>query len=167
MCAIGVFLGSYRGYVSEKGERLSDRHLALIAGIAAASVAIFPTDGFRGYPASFSLVGFIHVASASVFLLILGIFSYFRFTRSKDAPEKQPLAKKRRNRIYRYCGGVIFACLGLIACLKILGHYDIYTPPLDTWLFWLERIAVWAFGISWLVKGETLEDVGNFFTTKS
>ena len=68
-------------------------------------------------------------------------------------------AKKIRNRIYRICGVVILACIALI------GLY--FWLPRDTGIsaikpvFWLESIALWAFGISWFVKGETFwKDAG-------
>lgn len=160
LSAIGVFLISYRGYVPEAGERLSDRHLALAAGTAAILVALFPTDGFVGQTALVAPVSVLHFIAAAVFLSLLGVFSLYRFTRSDLPPDQQPPDKRLRNRIYRKCGRVIFACLGLIALFKLLEWRGLYSPPLSSWMFWLESIAVWAFGISWLVKGEVLEAIG-------
>ena len=48
----------------------------------------------------------------------------------------------------------------MLACIaSILVYYLFFakTSPSDcTLVFWLESVAVWAFGISWLVKGETI-----------
>ena len=67
--------------------------------------------------------------------------------------------KKKRNRIYRTCRVVILVCIGLIGLIS--------TPWLEGFaaslkpVFWLETFALWAFGFSWFVKGETLwKDAG-------
>ena len=62
--------------------------------------------------------------------------------------------KKRRNVVYAVCGAMILVCIGLILL------YYLFLP--DSGLgrfnpvFWLESIAVVSFGVSWLVKGETI-----------
>lgn len=76
----------------------------------------------------------------------------FQFTKgSSKTPQK-----KKRNLIYRGCGVTIFISL------LIIGLYFLYLekeyPFLTKYkpVFWLESIALLAFGISWLVKGDTL-----------
>ena len=61
--------------------------------------------------------------------------------------------KIKRNVVYRVSGVVIVVCLLLIAVLRFLppGPIDDLQP-----VFWLETIASVAFGVSWLIKGETL-----------
>ena len=61
--------------------------------------------------------------------------------------------KKRRNVVYRASGIAIAVCLVLIATLNFVpsGPIDELKP-----VFWLETVASVAFGLSWLVKGETL-----------
>jgi hypothetical protein len=59
-----------------------------------------------------------------------------------------------RNVVYRVCGWVIAACLVLAVLIDLFVGDAVkaeYRP-----LFWLETVAVLAFGVSWLVKGEAL-----------
>jgi len=56
--------------------------------------------------------------------------------------------------VYRVCGLVIVACLVLAVVTNFVfpDHLKEELHP----LFWLESIAVWAFSVSWLIKGEFL-----------
>ena len=136
MCAIGVFLVCYKGHDSK------DNWVASIAGIAAFGIAIFPAAQgdnkmvFMGIP-----YACIHYASAAVFLIALSIMSCCLFTKGKN---KFPL----ENTIYRVCGGIIFLMVLVVAFILFRG--------VSSTIFWLESVAVWAFGISWLVKGNWL-----------
>ena len=54
----------------------------------------------------------------------------------------------------------MFLCILLIAAIKIYLKLFGLSEPVNeeyTYVFWLEAIALWAFGISWLVKGEMEE----------
>jgi hypothetical protein len=53
----------------------------------------------------------------------------------------------------------------MVACIVLIGIYSVFLR--ESWLsflrpvFWLEALALWAFGASWFVKGETiLQDRG-------
>ncbi|HXW45882.1 MAG TPA: hypothetical protein VEL03_13900 [Streptosporangiaceae bacterium] len=61
--------------------------------------------------------------------------------------------KKKRNIVYRTCGVTILACIVLAAASNLLPQPIQSDLP---WFFIFEALAVIAFGISWLVKGETL-----------
>lgn len=146
MCAIAVFLMSYRGY-----ER-SDEIAGDLACVFALGVALFPTTPEISPSALDRIVGGVHLLSAACFLLTLAYFSLvlFRKTHPHTAPTER---KVLRNKVYRVCGYVIVVCIALIALLigsgwsQVLSRFD----P----VFWLESAAVVAFGISWLTKGET------------
>jgi len=147
MCAIGVFLLSYRGLDNR------DDTVGNLACIFAVGLALCPTarEGGTGTEA---LIGKLHFVFAAAFFLMLSYFALRLFTRTnpKLAPTPQKLA---RNRIYRTCGYVMLVCILMIAVLKL-------TPGTDTWVrnykvvFWFEAAAVAAFGVSWLVKGEAI-----------
>jgi hypothetical protein len=62
--------------------------------------------------------------------------------------------KKIRNRIYVGCGVIMLACIGSIALYYVLLQNTFITTIKP--VFWLESLALWAFGWSWFVKGETL-----------
>jgi hypothetical protein len=62
--------------------------------------------------------------------------------------------KLKRNKLYRACGFIILACIFVMAVLFLLDNiyhgavFKRYNPTI-----WFETAALWAFGISWLVKG--------------
>jgi hypothetical protein len=149
LCAIGVFLLSYRGY-----ER-SDDLAGDLACVFAVGVALFPTA--PGDPAmdGASLIGYMHLAFASLFFLTLTYFSLVLFT--KTDPTKRPTRRKlQRNKVYKTCGYTMLACLALILMFYLLPQGTAMTLAGFHPLFWLEAIAIEAFGISWLTKGEAI-----------
>jgi hypothetical protein len=147
LCAIGVFLMSYRGY---------DRRDAIAGNLAfvfAIGVAFIPTTPLPYPTPKEKLIGGVHLAFAALLFLTLAYFSIKLFTETD--PHKTPTRQKlQRNAVYRVSGYVILACIGLIAIAAL--------PPVKAlvdWLeprFWLESIAIVAFGVSWLIKGETI-----------
>jgi hypothetical protein len=62
---------------------------------------------------------------------------------------------RSRDTVFRACGFTILSCVALAAASNLL-------PPSVKahwpWLFVFETLAVFAFGISWFVKGQTLLD---------
>lgn len=148
MFAISIYMFSYKG---PEGE---DRYIGIAASITGLMLAIFSTDPVATPLDELSLRGRIHMLSSMTFLLTLVYFSLVLFTRS--APGKHQSHEKHiRNIIYRWCAYLMFVCLVLIAILlvdKPLYHNIEQLKP----VFWLESTAVWAFGISWLTKGEVL-----------
>lgn len=115
-------------------------------------VALFATDG-EGQTLSFS--GIIHYISAISFFVTLAYFCLVLFTKtSSDHPPTS--MKLLRNTIYKSCGYAIVFCLIFILVYKIwlskiFQELDQFTP-----VFWFETFALWAFGISWMVKGEIM-----------
>jgi len=155
--AIGFFLLSYKGY-----ERADD-----IAGnlgcVFAVGIALFPTEPDTNPSMDASWIGYVHLTFAALFFLTLIYFSLFLFT--KTDPSKPPTRRKlQRNRIYRGCGYAMAVCILLIAIYFILLNEE--ASPLKEYdpVFWLETIAIVAFGISWLTKGEAIlkDEVSSF-----
>ncbi|MGW4485781.1 DUF998 domain-containing protein [Amycolatopsis sp. NPDC004368] len=144
MCAIGVFLVSYRGY-----GRVDDI-AGNIAAVAAIGVGIFPTSP-PSPTGTERVVGVAHVVFSAIFFLTLAFFCLFLFTKSDDpAPTSR---KAARNVVYRVCGGVILGALLLIVLDGLVFGTALAWLHLTVWL---ESLAVVAFGVSWLVKGEAL-----------
>ena len=139
LCAIALFLFFYRGY-----DKWDDR-FGNIAGFCALCVAWFPTT--ESGPLDIS--GTIHFIAASVFFIVLSIFSIFIFTRKGASSTRQKL---QRNIIYLICGLVMMACLVSIMIFFIFSGNDLHS----SFVFWAETIALVAFGVSWLTKGGTI-----------
>ena len=91
-----------------------------------------------------------HYISASVLFVTLALMSLFLFVKTDKS--KRPTKKKiQRNLIYRVCGVVMLAC-----CVLTLLTSKGIIPNFPRSIFIFETIMLWAFGFSWLVKGETI-----------
>lgn len=165
LCAMAVFFLSYE-YRPRPG-REWDNRLANVACFAALGVALLPTASNGGSATGgAAVVSFLHLASAGLLFVLLAIFSLYQFTKTAgEDTGRMPLGerlgrlvrtapgflarmtprKRVRNRVHRACGWVIVACIvGIL--LSNAFHWGL--------LFWLEAVAVLAFGFSWLVKGD-------------
>jgi hypothetical protein len=170
---IGIFLIIYT-YDNQP----TDFILSTIAGIAAICVILFPTDNLSIdesttheaivttlLPANQVRENW-HFIFAAVFLISLACMSLFLFTKSNKNAGNRCNAKVSRNRIYRTCAFV------MIGALLLITSTPLFDLPLfkdaafaQSWkaiykhnnlTFWMETIAVEAFGISWLIKGDTI-----------
>ncbi len=159
LCAIGVFLISYRGYPREKGEWINDDWLGTIAGLAAFGLAFFPNEGGGTVVVSMfqRMVGIqwapvLHYSFALIFFLSLAGFCFFKFSRTATA---------WRKRTYIWCGRGIMLALALTAVAVVFKRF-IGGPVADfvldySLIFWFEALGVWAFAISWIVKSRADE----------
>lgn len=139
MVSLALFLYTYCGY-----DRRDD-WAGNIGCVFALGEALF-----RNHGSTFEET--VHFLSSVGLFLVLAYFSLFLFTLSGDG--MTPM-KRRRNRLYRTCGVIMLVCLALMGAVYWLvpqGSPVLVLAP----IFWLETLALWAFGISWLVKGETL-----------
>jgi hypothetical protein len=135
---IAWFLFTYHGY--DRRDNIAGN----AACVFALGVALFPNAGPTASPA-------IHFTSAAGRFLVLAYFSLFLFTKTGGTPTPQKLI---RNRIYRGCGIIIVASILLLALLHVAGR-DLPVRRVAP-VFVLETLALWAFGVSWFVKGETV-----------
>ncbi|MGW4498272.1 hypothetical protein ACWENR_06590 [Micromonospora sp. NPDC004336] len=150
MCAIGVFLICYR-------YRRLDDVLSSIAGTLAIAVAVFPAA--TGVPRAALTptdvtIGRLHQVAAAALFVLLAVFCVFLFPQA--GPGVRPTRRTRaRNGVYRACGGIIVAAIVLAVASNALPDSvrDTLKP-----LFWCEAVAVavFAFAVAWLVKGEAL-----------
>lgn len=135
---IAWFLYAYRGY-----DRRDDV-AGNLACVFALGVALCPNTGTP-------VERTVHFGSALCLFLVLAYFALFLFTKSGGAPTPE---KRVRNRVYRTCGVTMLVCIALIgvyfAFLQRTG-VSAFDP-----VFWLESLTLWAFGVSWFVKGGTL-----------
>jgi hypothetical protein len=183
LCALGVFLGAYDGYDDV------DRWITNIAGFGAIGVAFCPTKpavcvaGAEACPASSvthlstsqQVVGDIHLVFAAATFIALGVMA-LRFAKGGLTPPGQSAMGQIRyglgfgkpsdgspprqytgdNVIYRVSGITILSCVILAALSNLLPASVKAHWPL---LFIFEAVAVFAFGISWFVKGRTIQGI--------
>lgn len=187
--AIGIFLIAYKGYRPTRAERegkwwqrlLTDRRLAVTAGISAIGVAIFPVDPVPGAPCpapeaapgllcgvsgitrhgDFIAENFLHFASALVFFACICLFCFVMFPKgTKGAKARLVRVDADKNRIYRLCGWAI------LGAMIFLGFYTLAESrgwAVFDWLagwhafFWGEVAAIWAFALAWTVKSHSLD----------
>ncbi|MEM7473318.1 MAG: DUF998 domain-containing protein [Pseudomonadota bacterium] len=173
LVAAGFFLISYKGYARLPGERLSDRWVATLAGLGAIGVALFPTtpaplksctgtgalgSGYipQGFTFHWEHMQYLHFGSALLFFICLAIFCLRLFPKT---PDGQVDYKRDEHPIYLACGIAIVVSIvaliptGFVSCAV--------TADLNAlnYVFWVETLAVFAFGISWLVKGKAIAGV--------
>jgi hypothetical protein len=136
-----------------------DTLTTVIAGIGAIGIGLFPMDPsyaaeiIQKYPDIASakcylnrgLLGY-HSIFVAIFFLLAFYQVFFRF--SAFTPAHPTREKRIRNKIYKVCG--IFM---LIAFLSI--GFIAFTGKGES-IFWPETVAVVAFGVAWLVKGQTI-----------
>jgi len=147
--AIGFFLFSYKGY-----DRV-DNVASNLACLFAVGVALFPTSPDGATEAGILLVGAVHEVFAGLFFLTLIYFCLFLFTKT-DPHVPATKRKLQRNQVYRVCGYTMSECILLIAIYILLPQniaslFTAYKP-----VYWLEALAILAFGVSWFTKGEAI-----------
>jgi len=152
--AAGFFLFSYR-------YEPADNIAAKLAFVFTLGIALFPTtpppsSGIHITDAA-KTIGWIHLALGAAFFLTLSYFCLFLFVKT-DATPKNPMTKQKvyRNRVYRACGVVMLLCVVLTAVYYLTGGDASSSMASLHPTYWLETIAILAFGVSWLTKGEAI-----------
>jgi len=147
LSAIAAFLACSRGY------DLHDEITGYLAAAVTLGVACCPSFNPRSAyytPLDFAF-GLIHTAFAALMYLMLSYICIFLFR--KSSPAKPFTRRKRdRNRIYAASGLIMVACMMTMVGLTIRSVLERRHP--SHWLFWCESLALGAFGVAWLTKGE-------------
>jgi hypothetical protein len=143
LCAIGTFLICYR--YERKDDILGD-----VAGFFAIGVGLFPPAPDNGASGPQMVIGVFHYIFAVGFFITSAVFALCLFRKTDQENPKR--RKRQRNMVYLFCGIAIVVCLALIGLHRILPDYS-WLKPLHP-DFWLEFIALLAFGLAWLVKAD-------------
>lgn len=147
--AIAFFLFSYKGY------DLADEIAGKLCFLFAIGVAVFPTTPDGATDPHVLFIGSIHLVCAALLFITLTYYAIFLFT--KTHPDIPPTRRKiQRNAVYLLCGLLMTFSILSMAILAVLpaaisSALSGYQP-----VFWLEALAIVAFGISWFVKGEAI-----------
>jgi len=141
--ATATFLIFYRGYTRKEDWALN------LAGIAAASVAFFPSD----FPSieGRSPIGKIHFTSGLVFFLAIAFVCLF--CASETLKELKDEARVRRfRRTYKGLGWAMVAVpLGVLAL-----HYLLNRPERSIYVLGIELAGLLVFAAYWLVKSHEI-----------
>lgn len=164
--AIGVFLFAYKGFDKDL-RKPTDKLVSRLAAIGAVGVAFSPmwfaNSGaiVEPVPTWFqslfgkSIAGAMHGVFAVLFFVSIATFCIINFCRWEPGTDPDD-EKKARNRVFRFLGVFILICT--IAFLA--GSIFSFPGP---FVFWAETLAVWAFGLSWVIKGEAIKDSIKYF----
>ena len=153
LISYGLFLLTYRGY------DIRDNLLSSITGIFAILIALFPCTECIRFPegnygvfqVSASVSDTMHVISAISFFFLLAYISICLFTMTSEEKTRTN-EKDKRNLIYRICG---YSIIGIIIITIIVMLFDKPFLKNSTFVFFAETLMLFAFGISWLIKGDT------------
>ena len=139
LCAVSLFMFSYKGYGPK------DLWAGRGASIFSLAVAFFPCSNYNPLSECKALVmkgddtiNLIHFVSAACLFLIFSFFCLFFFTKSSGHPTITILLSI-----------ILILLYSVIPALH--EQFKNYKP-----IFWLETLALLAFGFSWLTKGEGL-----------
>ena len=142
--SLGLFLFSYPGYK----DVIADRVVGWVGGSAALGVALFPTAAPDGLsePSWWSPgLRVVHYVAAVLLFSAFILFAVWLFRKS-SIPDKRnrPPEKQLRDAVCLTCG------ITMIGCVLWAASSLVTQAP----IFWPEAIAIVAFAISWLVKGQ-------------
>jgi hypothetical protein len=147
LCAISMFMLCTRGY------DWMDEIAGIFSAVCSIGVAFFPTSPAIGATRRQVIIGDVHYIFAAVLFLTLAFFCLvlFRMSAENHVVTRQ---KRQRNRVYTSCGIVILISLVLLPALTLVLHVAYVFPHIAPGIFF-ETTSLLAFGVAWLVKGET------------
>ncbi len=162
LSSLALFLISYKGHPIETDEFINDDWLTNLAGFAALLVVLIPTACNDSGNATINeicsscnlplfghlndLTSTYHFVAAGVFVFLMGWMSFFKFSRGQDRTSWQ-------YKLYKTCGLITWLAISLLI-IYFLSDFKI-----NNFVFWMETLAILPFGLSWLVKGETIKDI--------
>lgn len=162
LCAIGIFLLSYKGYQPHPDERLTDKIVARIAGISAIGVALFPVGAATKLTTGFTFHNpLIHYIFAGIFFVSLAVFCIFLFTKG-DRTAIGEIIWTTRNINYVACGCIILLAIAALTLYFVQPTKQLARDQYN-YLFWWETLGVLAFATSWLAKGRTLSSISTMW----
>jgi hypothetical protein len=147
LCGVGVFMITYNGYDTK------DTVTSTLAGIFAICVALFPTSDVSACEQNGLVNGTIGTIHITMALGLFAMFAYMSIALFTLTSGNMTDKKKQRNVLYRVCGWTVVACIVIMTLQKFAGVFPATMRP----VFWLETIALLAFGTSWLTKGEGIK----------
>ena len=170
LSVLGVFLFTYKGYTWK------EKVLTTIAAICALGIAFTPTSTSNANSLSIHVSNstgpnwfgipkhFIFAATFFASVAIMSLAFFPKSDKSLKSHKGKKSQKEKRNITFIICGWTIIGCLvALIAYILIQPAFTKNFPV----IFVAETLAIWAFGVSWLTKGETLWPDGEHYLKRA
>jgi hypothetical protein len=168
LCATAVFLITYKVF-----EHHTENTLSTVAGFAALGIALFSTSRPSGGNTPLTPVqdrlgewatGLVHFISAFIFIALLGVISLFFGIREDERGQQREGYKAKKSptfwrRFHWSCALAIFGSLILMIVTSIGGWVDRH-------LLYGETAAVFAFALSWLMKGLELNVLRGWYAAR-
>lgn len=155
LCAVAFFLIMYPG--EGKWEDLWTN----IAGVCALAVAFFPTgyyqiiDTCTKYSFVFSnWVSKLHLIFAGLFFIILGGVAFFQFPKITAQMTNREFVNRKW--FYKGCGITMWICILILLPMTFSESYSHFLS-VNKIVFFIEVLALVAFGWCWLKKGTELQ----------
>jgi len=129
--------------------KVEERVISAIGGFAAVGAALFPTACDS---CTMDMKARIHVISAVILFSTIAYFCLVGFAAQVKNPKATEVKKKRRARIYSFCGwGIVIAMLGLVVTQVAMPVAARNELPFT---FVAETVALWLFGFSWMTASK-------------
>ena len=135
--ALAFFLVSYKGYAA------IDSIAANFGCAFALGVALFPTTSTNKF------VHYSHFVFAVLLFSDFIFFSIYLFRKKNPNPTAQ---KEKRNAVYLICGVIMTVCIVAIAAAELFLNEEVRNKL--HLVFWMESLALFSFGFSWITKAE-------------
>ena len=168
LCVLGAFLFTYKGY------DIKENILSSITAICGIGVAFSPTatkylrESFSVHTSLFKVPEIFgierHIIFAALFFIILSLISLICFPQTDMTNETKGkrTKKNKRNIVFKVCGWIMIICVAILAIYFISKRFKSMFGDFP-FIFTLETIAIEAFAISWLTKGETIYPDGEHY----
>src|ERR1700757_2017937 len=161
VCLLSAFMFTYKGY-DWKDSLLSK--LAAVCGLGLVFNPTTPKEPLSDLTIHLPCLHInkigpleIHLLFAASFFVLLAIMSIVFFTKSEHSKEYIKGTKKEtRNRVYKTCGYIMLGCIVVLLFYFAVPGFKKMFPTNFPLIFILETVALWAFGFSWLTKGEAI-----------
>ncbi len=155
---VGILFGVSLFLISYKGYEMIDDIVTNLSGLFALGIIVFPTSAFSGrvvrvgvFHVPDSISQYLHLAFSTLFLLSLAFNSMFLFTRHAGVLSSE---KRKRNMVYVVCG--VLMLLSIISMIVYIAFFTRTSFAKGYPVLVFESISLVSFGVSWLVKGQTL-----------
>jgi hypothetical protein len=144
---VSAFLLAYNGHTP------TEAWASKVACFAAMVAALYPTSCDV---CAADLISTIHYLAA---VILFGILAYFCLGPFRKNTKGQAGKKGRRAKIYFICGWIIVACMLTIGITKLAMTEEARNSLYIT--YWGESLALWTFGIAWIVAGKIVSPLVN------